>query len=102
MEDVLSVYLRPYNPDCPVVCIAEMSRRLISEGRQPLPMESGKPKRHDYHYEWEGMVNLFMFFEPLTGWRTMMVRKRRTKIDWAHCMRRLWRSTTPMLREPSW
>ena len=34
-------------------------------------------------------MNLFMFFEPLAGWRTVMVRERRTKIDWAHCMRQL-------------
>ena len=35
-------------------------------------MEPGKPKRQDYHYEWEKVVNLFMFFEPLAGWRTVM------------------------------
>ena len=89
MEDVLSVYKRPHDPNRPVVCMDEMPRQLIREVREPLPMESGKPKRHDYHYERNGVVNLFMFFEPLAGWRTTMVRERRTKIDWAHCMKRL-------------
>lgn len=30
-----------------------------------------------------------MFFEPLAGWRTVMLRDQRTKIDWAICMRHL-------------
>jgi hypothetical protein len=89
MEDVLSVYKRPYDPERPVVCMDEMPRQLIKEVRKPLPMESGKPKRYDYHYERNGVVNLFMFFEPLAGWRTVMIRERRTKMDWAHCMKRL-------------
>jgi len=89
MEDVLSVYKRPYNPKRPVVCMDEMPRQLIEEVRAPIPMETGKPERHDYHYKRNGVVNLFMFFEPLAGWRTVMVRDHRTKIDWAHCMRRL-------------
>jgi len=87
MEDVLSVYKRPYDPKRPVVCMDEMPRQLIGEVREPLPMESGKPKRHDYHYQRNGVVNLFMFFEPLAGWRTVMIREQRTKIDWAYCMK---------------
>lgn len=89
MEDVLSVYKRAYDPKRPVVCMDEMPRQLIREVRQPLPMETGMPRRHDYHYQRNGVVNLFMFFEPLVGWRTVMIRERRTKIDWAICMRRL-------------
>jgi hypothetical protein len=89
MEDVLSVYKRPYDPNRPVVCMDEMPRQLIREVRTPLPMEPGKPKRHDYHYKRNGVVNLFMFFEPLAGWRTVMIRERRTKVDWAYCMKRL-------------
>lgn len=30
--------------------VDEMPRRLIGEGRRPLPMDAGKPERHDYHY----------------------------------------------------
>ena len=52
-------------------------------------MESGKPERRDYHYQCNGVVNLFMFFEPLSGWCTVMTSERRTKVDWARCMRRL-------------
>lgn len=89
MEDVLEVYKRPYDPSRPVVCMDEMPRQLIEEVRTPLPMQPGKPERHDYHYKRNGVVNLFTFFEPLAGWRAVMVRDRRTKIDWARCMRRL-------------
>jgi hypothetical protein len=89
MEDVLSVYKRPCDPEGAVVCMDEMPPQLIREVRKPLLMEPGKPKRHDYHYEREGVVNLFMLFEPLAGWRTVMTRERRTRIDWAYCMRRL-------------
>ena len=89
MEDVLSVYRRPYDPKRPVVCMDEMPRQLIEEVRQPLPARPGTPERHDYHYKRGGVVNLFMFFEPLAGWRTVMVREQRTKTDWAACMKRL-------------
>ena len=89
MEDVLEVYKRPYDPKRPMVCMDEMPRQLIREVRRPLPMQPGRPARHDYHYKREGVVNLFAFFEPLAGWRTVMVRDQRTKIDWAICMRQL-------------
>lgn len=89
MEDVLEVYRRPYDPKRPVVCMDEIPRQLIREVRRPLPREPGKPTRYDYHYKRGGVVNLFMFFEPLAGWRTVMVRDQRTKIDWAACVREL-------------
>ena len=89
MEDVLSVYKRPYDPKRPVVCMDEMPRQLIEDVRQPLPARPGKPERRDYHYKRNGVVNLFMFFEPLAGWRTVMVRDQRTKTDWAACMKQL-------------
>ena len=89
MEDVLSVYKRPRDPNRPVVCTGEIPRQLIREVYAPLPMEPGKPKRHDYHYKREGVVNLPVFFEPLAGWRTVMTRERRTRIDWAPFLRRL-------------
>jgi hypothetical protein len=89
MEDVLSVYKRPRDPNRPVVCTGETPRQLIREVYAPLPMEPGNPKRHDYHYKRNGVVNLPVFFEPLAGWRTVMTRERRTKIDWALFLKRL-------------
>lgn len=87
MEDVLDVYQRPYDPDCPVVCMDEMSRQLLKQVYDPIPAKPGRPYRYDHHYERNGTVNLFTFFEPLAGHRVVFTRERRTKIDWAMCVR---------------
>jgi hypothetical protein len=39
--------------------------------------------RYDYEYQRNGVCNLFMFFDPLRGWRHMEVTVRRTRQDWA-------------------
>lgn len=57
--------------------------------REPLPIEPGKPQRYDYQYERKGVCNLFMFSEPLIGWRHVAVTDRRTKIDYAQQMKYL-------------
>lgn len=87
MEDVLEVYKRPYDPLYPQVCFDECSKQLVSETRQPLPLEPGQPSRYDYEYEREGVANLFLFSEPLTGWRQVVVTERRTAIDYAQQMK---------------
>jgi hypothetical protein len=84
MEDVLEVYTRPYDPSRPQVCMDESSKQLLRDARQPLPMRPGKPERRDYEYERGGVVNLFLFCEPLEGRRWVDVTERRTKTDWAH------------------
>ena len=84
MEDVLSVYTRPYNPKRPQVCMDEVSKQLLAETREPLPMEPGRPVRFDYEYERNGTANLFLFCEPLQARRWAAVTDRRTSIDWAH------------------
>ena len=89
MEDVLDVYTRPYDPMRPVVCMDETSKQLVMETRRPIPVSPGQARRYDYEYERNGVCNLFMFFEPLRGWRHVEVTDRRTKADWARCMREL-------------
>ena len=42
MEDVLAVYKRPRNPDCPLVCLDEAIKQLIKETRVPIPMKKGR------------------------------------------------------------
>jgi hypothetical protein len=83
METVLDVYQRPYDPDFPVVCMDETSKQLVAETRQPLPPLPGEPERYDYEYERHGTANIFMFTEPLGGWRQVSVTERHTKLDWA-------------------
>jgi DDE superfamily endonuclease len=89
MEDVLEVYKRPYDPECPVVCLDETSKQLIGETRTPLPTAAGQPQRIDYEYERKGTANLFMIFEALAGWRWVKVTERRTAVDFAEVIREL-------------
>lgn len=89
MEDVLEVYQRPYDPKRPVVCLDETSKQLVGETRNPIPAKPGTPAREDYEYIRNGVANLFMLFEPLAGWRHVEVTDRRTKIDFAHVVKKL-------------
>ena len=84
MEDVLDLYEQPYDPHRPVVCFDETSKQLIKETRLPIPAVSGRRERYDYEYQRNGTRNLFMFFEPLRGWRHLEVTERRTAVDFAH------------------
>jgi DDE superfamily endonuclease len=89
MEDVLEVYTRPYDPRRPQVCLDETSRQLLGEVTPSLSPASGRPAREDYEYVRQGVCNLFLVCEPLAGWRQVTVSDRRTRIDWAHCIREL-------------
>lgn len=88
-EKVLEVYHRPYNEAFPVVCFDEKSYELKAHVRQPLPAAPGKPMREDNEWKRHGTVNIFMFCEPKKGWRHVKVTKRRTKKDFARCMKQL-------------
>jgi len=89
MEDVLDVYTAPHSDDEPLICMDEAAKQLLGHERDPLPMAPGRPTREDYHYERRGTAALFMFFDPLRGWRRTNVRDSRTRIDWAQEIRRL-------------
>jgi hypothetical protein len=83
MEDVLDLYQQPYEKTHPVVCMDEQPAQLIKETRVALPAEPGCPERVDYEYERNGTASIFLFTEPLNGWRKTSVRQRRTAGDWA-------------------
>jgi len=89
MEDVLDVYERPRDQSAPVMCMDEMPVQLLKETRVPIPAEPGRPRRVDYEYERNGTANIFMFAEPLAGWRQTLVTERRTAVDWAVAVRDL-------------
>lgn len=89
MEEVLETYEKPYDPRCPVVCMDEQPVQLLKETRTPIPATAQHGKRVDYEYERAGIANIFMFTEPLAGWRDVRVRETKTKIDWAVEMARL-------------
>lgn len=89
MEGVLAVYKQPYDPKNPVVCMDESTKQHTQEVREPLALESGKPVRYDTEYRRNGVSNLFIFFEPLAGWRRLTVTDTRTAVDWAQQIKHL-------------
>jgi hypothetical protein len=99
MEDVLEVYERPYDEQYPVVCLDEAAKQIVGEVREPLPLESGHPVRFDNEYERRGTCALFMLFEPLVSWRQVLVRERRTGLDYAHVIRYLCEEKYPAVEK---
>jgi len=89
MEDVLDVYERPYDEQRPVVCLDEAAKQILGEVRKPLPMQPGQEERFDNEYERHGTCALFMLFEPLASWREVVVKARRTGLDYADVIRYL-------------
>lgn len=83
MEEVLETYAKPYDSACPVLCMDEQPVQLIKETRTPIEATARHPKRVDYEYERAGTASIFMFTEPLAGWRQATARETRTKVDWA-------------------
>ena len=89
MEDVLDLYCLAYDPLWPVVCMDETSKQLVAETRVPIPAAAGRPACYDFEYERCGTANVFLFTEPLRGWREVTVTARRTRRDWAYRVREL-------------
>src|SRR5262245_509659 len=83
MEEVLETYERAYDPKRPVLCMDEQPVQLLQETRVPIPATKEHGKRVDYEYERKGTASIFMFAEPLSGFRQARARERRTKSDWA-------------------
>ncbi len=89
MEDVLAVYARPYDASRPVVCMDEKPYQLLGHLRDPLPAVPGRGRCEDSQYVRHGSCSIFVWVEPLRGWRHVDAQPRRTKIDWAHQVERL-------------
>jgi hypothetical protein len=83
MEEVLGTYAIAYDPENPVLCMDEQPVQLLKETRVSIAATREHGKRVDYEYERNGTASIFMFAEPLSGWRQATARKRRTKKDWA-------------------
>jgi hypothetical protein len=95
MEEVLDVYCRPYDPARPVVCMDETCKQLVAEVRPAILAAPGQSERYDMEYERCGVAEVFLFTEPLGGWRRTAVTERRTRIDWAHQIRQLLEADYP-------
>lgn len=83
MEDILDIYEMPYNPQFPVICMDEKPYQCLDEARPPLPMRPGDTQKLDSEYVRKGTCSIFVFTEPLVGYRYAHVREHRTAVDWA-------------------
>jgi DDE superfamily endonuclease len=83
MEEVLETYSEAYDPEHPVLCMDEQPVQLLKETREPIAPTKQHGERVDYEYERNGTASIFMFAEPLSGFRQATARKTRTKTDWA-------------------
>ena len=83
MEEVLETYAAAYDPKHPVLCMDEQPIQLLKETRAPLGATKQQGQRVDYEYDRNGTASIFMFAEPLSGFRQATARVRRTKADWA-------------------
>jgi hypothetical protein len=83
MEDILTLYAKPYDPKEPVVCQDEKSKQLLADSRPSLPTVPGKSAVQDYEYVRKGTANIFVAVEPLAGKRVTKVTKCRKKPDYA-------------------
>ena len=92
MENVLETYAMPYDKRFPVICMDEQPVQLLKETRVPIAGTKNHARRIDYEYERAGTASIFMFTEPLSGWRQVRVREQRTKVDWAIEMEELLRT----------
>ena len=82
MEAVLCVYALAYDPAFPVVCMDEQPKQLIDEARPGFTDSTGRVVQ-DHEYVRRGTCCVWMFNEPLGGWRDVRVSERRTREDWA-------------------
>jgi hypothetical protein len=99
MEDVLDVYTAEHTEDQPLICMDEAAKQLVRDVQPSLPMRPGQPRREDYHYERRDVAALFMFFDPIRGWRRTSVSESRTAVDWAHQVRTLLDEDYPHARK---
>jgi hypothetical protein len=83
MEEVLDLYAQEHSTEEPLICMDEASKQLLRDEQPPEPMKPGQPMREDYHYERRGTQAIFMFFDPLRGWRHVSNRDSRMAVDWA-------------------
>jgi len=83
MEEVLETYAKAYDPAHPVVCMDEQPVQLLKETRVSIEATKEHGERVDYEYERNGTASIFMFAEPLSGYRQATARPQRTKVDWA-------------------
>ena len=83
MEDVLEVYSRPYDEAYPVVCMDEKPVQFFADFRKGFRSKKNGIQYEDYQYIRNGTACIFLFTEPLAGFRYADAQEHRTRQDWA-------------------
>jgi hypothetical protein len=99
MEKILDVYCENYDEEHPLICMDEAAKQITSDVEPALPMCPGRPRCEDHHYERQGVRAVFMFFDPLRGWRRVTSREGRTRWDWAEEVQRLLDEDYPQAKQ---
>jgi hypothetical protein len=89
LEEVLEVDTRASEARVPQICLDETCCQLHRDRYLSEPMQPGQPQRDDYHYEPQGVCNLFLACEPLAGRRYVWVTEHHRAVDWATVVREL-------------
>lgn len=89
LEKILDVYCETYDEEHPLICMDEAAKQVVSDVEPALPMSPGRVRREDHHYERQGVRAVFLFFDPIRGWRRVRSREGRTRWDWAEEVRAL-------------
>jgi hypothetical protein len=99
MEDVLDLYAQAHSEEEPLICMDEASKQMLRDVEEAIPLSPGQPKREDYHYERRGVQAMFLFFDPIRGWRRVEGCDSRTRVDWAEQIRKLLDEDYPLARK---
>jgi hypothetical protein len=84
---VLDVYHAPYDPPFPLICRAESNKQLAGEVLAPIAAAPGHGQIIDHEYARNGVAEIFLEVEPLTGRRHVAITEHRTRKDWAACIK---------------
>jgi hypothetical protein len=99
MEEILDLYTAEHSEEEPLIAMDEASLQLLAHLYEPRPLQPGQVAGEDYHYERHGVQALFMFFDPVRGWRRVSSREQRTRVDWAEEIRQLLEEDYPQARK---
>jgi hypothetical protein len=86
MEDVLSLYEKPYDEHEPVVCLDEKPVQCLSDKCRTVRVKNGSVRR-DYEYIRRGTANVFCAVEPKAGRHFAKATKNRKKKAFAGMLR---------------
>lgn len=99
MEKILDVYCETYDETHPLICMDEAAKQITSDVEPALPLSPGRARREDHHYLRQEVRAVFMFFDPLRGWRRVTSREGRTRWDWAEEVRQLLDEDYPQAKQ---